>query len=115
MQNGRLRRIRDRINPGIPEDFPGQSGTVRIQHGPDPAGIFDTGGAVADDDQLNFQRCVHHSRVSAGPAFRFIGCCDRIRSRVLQDRPVDDIPVPRRPGYVFRLGIGLMDQGSRLR
>ena len=115
MEKRRLGRIRNRIDSGFPENPSREAGTVQIQQGSDPERVLLRSGTVADDDQLILQRRVNHSCVSAGPCgFGEIRGGYRIGRRILQERPINHIPVPGRPGNVLRLRVGFMNQGSRL-
>ena len=66
MEDGRLRRIRGREDPGVPEDPAGKAGAVQVKHGPDAVGVFLRGRAVADDDELVFQRGADNRGMDSG-------------------------------------------------
>ena len=51
MQEHRLRGIRHRVQPGLPQNGPGIPGTVQIQEGADLPGILQRMRTVADDLQ----------------------------------------------------------------
>ena len=48
MEQKRFRRIRNRVQPGLPQDGPGETGAIHIKKGPDLPGVAQGMRAVAD-------------------------------------------------------------------
>ena len=52
IQELRCRWVRDRPDPGLPQDLPRQARPVQVQEGPDPVSVGLAPGTVTDDQQL---------------------------------------------------------------
>ena len=115
MQQHGLRRIRHRVQPGIPQDGPGKAGAVHIQESPDLPGITERMRTVADDLQhpggkrrygRSMGRLCRILRIICSRCF----LCRSIR----RDGKIDHIGIPGRPRCVLRFLIRFTDQDRSL-